>query len=181
MTNYHIIDPNDLDQAENTVIRNIENQEYQEDINDFLQAALTGHPDIMKEIISFSNLGSDIVNASGSRGERPLHLAAARGHHDVVEHLLNISNINVNSQDHEGLTPLHLASERGNLNLIRYLMDRGADVSIQNHEGETARDWLEDWAKETNNLDIVDQMLDEMEGTIIGQTNYTNYNYIPEN
>ncbi|WP_158706848.1 ankyrin repeat domain-containing protein [Candidatus Phycorickettsia trachydisci] len=186
--NYPTVAIEDSDQEENMVIT-IEDQEY---IRDFFSASLTGHPDIMKEIISISDLGANIVNASDNRGTSPLHCAATRGHEDVIEFLLSQPNININPRDDQGQTALHLAAEKGYLNVIKLLMNAGAQASIPNHKGETPVDWLKFWATTENKLDIVSETLDAMEDAlmaqnnsthhddalIVGHNNYTNSHYI---
>lgn len=55
----------------------------------------------------------DIVHCrdNSSEGETPLYCAASKGHHEVVELLLKVPNVDVNSKSH-GYTPLHEAIER---------------------------------------------------------------------
>lgn len=180
MPNYHTVEPNNQCQNQNleVIAYQDENPDHQEYVNDLFNYSCNGDLGRMESLLSF--LDPNIVNISDCFGATPLHYAVARGYGDVVMLLLEQQNIDKNPQDNEGLTPLHLAAERGDLNLIKYLMGRGADINIPNFDGKTPKDWLKDCAEETGNLNIVSQMLDEIEGGLIGQNNYPKY-YIPEN
>ena len=79
------------------------------------------------------------------RAERPvpllgssLHYAALWGLDLIVESLVIEFSQNVSSRgftDH--VTSLHLASERGHVTTARMLIERGADLSAKNKDGET--------------------------------------------
>lgn len=69
-----------------------------------------------------------------------LHLAAQRGHTDVVE-LMVKSGWDVNAakpKDEAGTTALHLAAEEGNDDTLRKLVELGCDVNAQKSNGWTA-------------------------------------------
>ncbi|MCH1932417.1 ankyrin repeat domain-containing protein, partial [Shewanella sp. A25] len=53
----------------------------------------------------------------------PLHLAAERGHHDVVKMLLE-SGADPSLQDNNGATPSHLAAAEGFIGIIELLSKR---------------------------------------------------------
>jgi ankyrin repeat protein len=68
----------------------------------------------------------------------PLHYAAIWGFHSIIELLFNEHSQNVNSQDFTNSeTPLHVASKNGRLEFARILIERGADVSVQDEVGGT--------------------------------------------
>jgi len=74
--------------------------------------------------------------------ESPLHLAALRGHLDVVRELI-ARGVNVNAviTPHNGVagrTPLMNAAAGGHLEVVRFLIENGADVSARDQRGETA-------------------------------------------
>ena len=86
-----------------------------------------------------------------ANGESPLMAALYRGHHDIVDAVIDaggeidvfaaaatgrtedlhrrLSNATVNSYAYDGWTPLHLAAFFGHLDAARLLLERGADVN----------------------------------------------------
>ena len=64
----------------------------------------------------------------------PLSIAAAKGHRNVAEFLLD-HGANVNGADGLKQTPLHIAADHGSDDVAKLLLDRGADID--------ARDFLE--------------------------------------
>jgi pectate lyase len=91
----------------------------------------------------------------------PLHLAAERGHKDIVA-LLIAKGADVNTEDNDGNTPghialdknnsstlelliakganftsIHLSAYQGDLDEVRNFIDKGADVNAKNKSGET--------------------------------------------
>ena len=71
--------------------------------------------------------GAD-VNAQDPRGYAPLHWAAFKNYHEVVQLLLQRGAF-VNIQSASGLTPLLQASARGALPSMKLLLRWGADVN----------------------------------------------------
>ena len=85
-----------------------------------------------------------------ANGESPLMAALYRGHHDIVDVIIDAgaeidvfaaaatgrmadlrrttTDANVNSYAYDGWTPLHLAAFFGHLEAARFLLDAGADV-----------------------------------------------------
>ncbi len=68
-----------------------------------------------------------------------LHAAAYLGYDHAAFYFLD-HGAYMNAQDRDGNTPLHLAMIRGHKALAKMLISRGADGTIQNHAGQTARD-----------------------------------------
>ncbi|VDK60667.1 unnamed protein product [Anisakis simplex] len=69
-----------------------------------------------------------LINAGGSDGMTALHMAAERGHEEVVRLLLSDSNINVEATTHASknkLTPLIMACRMGFRNIADILIDEG--------------------------------------------------------
>ncbi|MDR4494861.1 MAG: ankyrin repeat domain-containing protein [Nitrospirales bacterium] len=58
-------------------------------------------------------------------GTHPLMVAAAFGHVDTVQTLLD-AGADVNAQDLTGWTPLHAAAFKGNMTIVRLLLEKGA-------------------------------------------------------
>ncbi|RLN66280.1 hypothetical protein BBJ28_00013913 [Nothophytophthora sp. Chile5] len=70
------------------------------------------------------------------RGYSPVHHAAARGHLDVLQLLLDFGwSVDVRNDSLE--TPLHLACFEGFTRGAEFLLDRGADINAQTSEQET--------------------------------------------
>ncbi|KAI9124788.1 hypothetical protein K1719_004115 [Acacia pycnantha] len=69
-----------------------------------------------------------------------LHVAASSGHTQVVKILASAvgSTKVINSADEEGWAPIHAAASIGNLEIVDKLLDKGADVNLQNNGGRTA-------------------------------------------
>lgn len=57
--------------------------------------------------------------------EHPISYAAAQGHLNIVEHLLDLG-VDKNYRDADGMSPLALAAREGHLALVRALLDHGA-------------------------------------------------------
>ncbi len=66
-----------------------------------------------------------------------LHLAAKRGHTDIINELIN-AGADIDVQDYLGLTPLMLAIQATKSTAARKLILEGADLALSNIEGQTA-------------------------------------------
>jgi ankyrin repeat protein len=75
----------------------------------------------------------------GNSGIRPIHLAVARDHVDVVRMLIE-HNADINIQHQTGITPLHYAAKHGNPDMLVLLLENGADVSITMEDGSLPAD-----------------------------------------
>jgi cytohesin len=67
------------------------------------------------------------VNARGGNEVTPIHVAARRGHADILLLLLE-HGADLEDRGSCGMTPLHLTSFQGNIEAGRCLLDRGADI-----------------------------------------------------
>ncbi|XP_043242647.1 SH3 and multiple ankyrin repeat domains protein 1-like [Amphibalanus amphitrite] len=72
------------------------------------------------------------VQARDREGRSLLHLAAARGHREMVELLLE-RRLPVDAEDGDGNTPLLKAAEADSAASVRLLLERGASASHCNH------------------------------------------------
>ncbi|GAA6036876.1 hypothetical protein JCM8097_006327 [Rhodosporidiobolus ruineniae] len=137
-------------------------------------ACSNGDLDRLKSLIS-SNASEDgpsvftLVNqASPHTGLAPIHLAAQRGHVEVVQWLVEEAGampeledlegetalhkaadldvvrtlisrgVDIDAADADGWTPLHVAASKGRLEISRLLLDAGASVDQQSKRGYTA-------------------------------------------
>ena len=75
--------------------------------------------------------------SKGGTSEGLLHLAARKGHDDILKLLLecggNIDHLTSSSRN----TPLHIAAYNGHLNAVKFLLLHGANKSLKNYYGST--------------------------------------------
>ncbi|OQR81985.1 hypothetical protein THRCLA_11235 [Thraustotheca clavata] len=96
------------------------------------RACLDGNVDIVDILIQN---GAD-VNMPSFDGNRPLVIAAEKGHYTVVKRLLaEVDKINVNVQNQEGKTALYQASCFGHFEICKALLRAKADVTISTSKG----------------------------------------------
>jgi ankyrin repeat protein len=72
-------------------------------------------------------------------GWAPLHYACSTGKLNVAEFLV-ANGAKVNALSPSETTPLMMAVSSGNELLIKFLLDKGADLTMRNHEGYSAID-----------------------------------------
>lgn len=82
-------------------------------------------------LVAQLNEGLDVNTRTTLLGTRLLMLAAAHGHVDTVQALLE-RKADVNAADITGWTPLHAAAYGGKPEIIRLLLDRGATIPPRN-------------------------------------------------
>ncbi|XP_050423467.1 death-associated protein kinase 1-like [Adelges cooleyi] len=92
----------------------------------------------VKSLISTDGLDNNNLTTQNDEGQTALHLASARGIHNIVDILLK-KGANVSSVDLNGNTPLHLASRNGHVSIIKILLNKKPEISVnQNYNGDTA-------------------------------------------
>jgi len=69
-----------------------------------------------------------------------LHDIVEQGHSAFIEQL--ISSVGVNIQDGCGNTFLHYAVKQGDETIARLLIEKGADLDLQNKQQESSKDWF---------------------------------------
>lgn len=77
-------------------------------------------------------------------GERPLHMAVALGHAEMVKILLDAGadpNAKGGTAEH---SPLHAAVQNGNVEIVALLLNAGADPNARDKQGRTALDMARD-------------------------------------
>jgi len=68
----------------------------------------------------------------------PLHYAASWGLHSIIEFLVSDHSQDVHCRDFINCsTPLHLASKNGHVEAARILIERGADMTAEDNDGES--------------------------------------------
>lgn len=77
----------------------------------------------------------------------PAHVAAFNGDLGHLKLLVEQGVININERDDKGCTPLHKAAGQGQLNVVQWLIENGANATIKNNAGETARDVAQRFAQ----------------------------------
>ena len=97
-------------------------------------ATWSGHSDVAEKLIA---AGAE-VDAKDEEGETPLQQAAWRGHASVVEKLL-AKEVNVDLTNSVGHTALHQAAFSGQEDAVRLLLEAGADPTLLDKHGQSAR------------------------------------------
>lgn len=81
----------------------------------------------------------DKVDCVGLFGDRPINIAATRG--AVQELALLVDHgADVNDPGEHGYRPLHNAVEQGKLDAVKWLLERGANKTLRNVQGDTPFD-----------------------------------------
>lgn len=73
----------------------------------------------------------------------PLLAAVAHGQHEIVKHILNVPDVDVNLTNLHNQTALMFAAARGDENTVLLLLSRGADRWVLDNQGYIAREWAE--------------------------------------
>ncbi len=93
----------------------------------------------MVQLLINAGVNKDLQNQDG---DTPLHFAArgraGRGNREMTRLLLN-AGANTNIQDNYGTTPLMIAVVTLDPETVTLFLEKGADLSIMNNEGITAR------------------------------------------
>ena len=69
----------------------------------------------------------------------PIDVASAKGHHKVVELLIEADS-EVDPKDKEKTTPLHHAASNGHLKVVKILLENGADTDVMDLNGNSPLD-----------------------------------------
>jgi ankyrin repeat protein len=80
------------------------------------------------------------IEATGEGGCRPLHIAAEKGHTEVVGYLL-AHKANPHARDGVRWTALHHAAYGGQQEAARLLLDAGARTGVKDRQGFTPLHW----------------------------------------
>jgi ankyrin repeat protein len=74
-------------------------------------------------------------------GRTPLLIAAEKGHHEVVELLLDTGHVNIEAKGSDHKTPLATAVEKGYVETATLLLEKGADPNAKDGNGVTPLLW----------------------------------------
>ncbi|KAJ3113794.1 hypothetical protein HK098_007566, partial [Nowakowskiella sp. JEL0407] len=102
--------------------------------NPLLNAAINGVVEIGKMLL---DAGMEI-DLCDNRGWTSLHFAADNGRLEFVEFLLDQGSQALNAITKSHHTPVNLASYQGFSEVMRCLIERGADIEIEDTDGDTA-------------------------------------------
>ncbi|XP_052759643.1 E3 ubiquitin-protein ligase MIB2-like isoform X2 [Mya arenaria] len=97
-------------------------------------AALKGNNYATERILQKSR---QIVDRKKDDGFAPLHLASLNGHRDVSNTLLTVGHASIDIRNNRQQTPLLLAVSQGHIGLMDLLVSQGADVNVEDEDGDT--------------------------------------------
>ncbi|ORY33797.1 ankyrin repeat-containing domain protein [Naematelia encephala] len=100
-------------------------------------AASDGDLDRVRYLIEQEGLSP---NVKDSNSYSPMHAAASYAHHPLLLYLLSKGG-NINLSDDDGETPLFTVES---IDTARLLIENGADPLVQNDQGQTAAEYLQD-------------------------------------
>jgi serine/threonine-protein phosphatase 6 regulatory ankyrin repeat subunit B len=98
-----------------------------------IEAAANGRLDFVRLLL---DKGANLM-ARDENGRNILHIAALRGHIDVVRFLLNLKKEMIDTVDAFGATPLLVALDQARVDVAGLLIIKGADLKRQDREGLT--------------------------------------------
>ncbi|KAM3618642.1 uncharacterized protein V6R79_023017 [Siganus canaliculatus] len=98
-------------------------------------AALKGNKLATEKILARAR---QLVDVKKEDGFSALHLAALNNHRDVAEILIKEGRCDINIRNNRNQTPLQLAVMQGHTDLVQLLVAEGADVNMEDEDGDTA-------------------------------------------
>ena len=102
-------------------------------------AAKSGDVDKVRRLLRHKG-GKYKVECPTYDGCTSLHLAASKGHLDVVRVLLSEFKANADARTNSSKTPLHLAASKGHLDVVRILLQSTTNVNACDEDGSTPFD-----------------------------------------
>ncbi|XP_035512327.1 E3 ubiquitin-protein ligase MIB2 isoform X3 [Morone saxatilis] len=98
-------------------------------------AALKGNKLATEKILARAR---QLVDVKKEDGFSALHLAALNNHRDVAEILIKEGRCDINTRNNRNQTPLQLTVTQGHTDLVQMLVAEGADVNMEDEDGNTA-------------------------------------------
>ncbi|XP_072305575.1 E3 ubiquitin-protein ligase MIB2 isoform X2 [Eucyclogobius newberryi] len=98
-------------------------------------AALKGNKLATEKILARAR---QLVDVKKEDGFSALHLAALNNHREVAEILIKEGRCDMNIRNNRNQTPLQLAVTQGHTELVELLVSEGADVNMEDEDGDTA-------------------------------------------
>uniref|UniRef100_A0A8D0D487 Euchromatic histone-lysine N-methyltransferase 2 n=1 Tax=Sander lucioperca TaxID=283035 RepID=A0A8D0D487_SANLU len=116
-----------------------------------LEAIINNHIEVAHYLVQ----NGACVYHSEDDGYTGLHHAAKLGNLEIVNMLLETGQVDVNAQDSGGWTPIIWSAEHKHVEVIKVLLNRGADVTINDKELNVCLHW----AAYAGNVDIAELVL----------------------
>jgi ankyrin repeat protein len=104
---------------------------------------------------SSSIRGADSDGLDNAHGNTALHLAAQKGHLQIVRLLLE-TGVDANALNEDGMSPLHISIVANNVPIAQYLLEHGASSSVTNNTGQNTLHL----AVETEDVNMVRMLLE---------------------
>jgi hypothetical protein len=92
---------------------------------------------MLKIMAEKPELKAQIHSKAGTDGMLPIHLAAWKGHANVIPFLIGEYPESISEPDKNGYTPLHYAAGQNHVEVVKYLCKQGASVNAQACEKDT--------------------------------------------
>ncbi|CAH1773486.1 unnamed protein product [Owenia fusiformis] len=125
-------------------------------------AALKGNNHATEKTLTKARQMADVKKDDGFAA---LHLAALNGHQEVANTLLCLGQADLEIRNNRRQTPLLLAVSQGHTALIEQLVSKGADVNVQDEDGDTCLHLAlmrQTVASESNNLPFLTSIRNEL-------------------
>eukprot|EP00041_Stephanoeca_diplocostata_P031523 m.984114 g.984114 ORF g.984114 m.984114 type:complete len:1827 (-) comp23975_c0_seq21:225-5705(-) len=119
----------------NTGVHNTKNENGETKLQ---QAVIKGNLQAVRTLLE----AGASINCFDNYGWTPLHEACNHGHDDIIQLLLSHPEVRVNDVGQSEvkkmkLTPLHDAAGNGHTGICRMLVEKSADVSLEDYKGQT--------------------------------------------
>lgn len=102
------------------------------------KAAWGDVPEIARRLIDEYGVPPEVRDDAGRTA---VHVAAYQGSCKMLKYLLKEKSADVNAADRDGRTPLFSGAYDGNLRALKILCEQGADLSVKDKAGQTAREF----------------------------------------
>ncbi|XP_053718857.1 histone-lysine N-methyltransferase EHMT2 isoform X1 [Synchiropus splendidus] len=116
-----------------------------------LEAIINNHAEVSRYLVQN---GATVYHVE-EEGYTGLHHASKQGNLEIVSMLLETGQVDVNAQDSGGWTPIIWAAEHKHVKVIEALLNRGANVTINDKELNVCLHW----AAYAGNVDIAEMVL----------------------